>query len=106
MINLTPHEIVIRTSRGDIVLPPSGIVARVATAEVDAGTFGPEAIPVVRRTLGDVTGMPEAGVPCIVSAMVAAAVPGRASVFAPDTGSTAIRNESGHVVAVTRLVAA
>ena len=106
MINLTPHEIVIRTPRGDIALPPSGIVARVATVEADAGTFGAATIPVVRRTLGDVTGLPEAGVPCIVSAMVASAVPGRESVFAPDTGSTAIRNESGQVVAVTRLVAA
>ena len=106
MINLTPHEIVIRAPHGDIVLPPSGIVARVATVEVGAGTFGAEAIPVVRRTLGDVIGMPEAGVPCIVSAMVAAAVPGRAGVFAPDTGSTAVRNASGQVLAVTRLVAA
>ena len=46
------------------------------------------------------------GVECIVSAMVASAVPGRAGVFAPDTGDTALRNEKGFVIAVTRLVAA
>ena len=39
--------------------------------------------------------------------MVLAALPtGTPNVYAPDTGPTAIRNEAGYVVAVTRLVAA
>lgn len=38
--------------------------------------------------------------------MVASACAGRAGVFAPDSGATAIRDERGLIVAVTRLVAA
>ena len=38
--------------------------------------------------------------------MVASACAGRAGVFAPDSGATAIRDERGLIVAVTRLVVA
>ncbi|MEA1980836.1 MAG: hypothetical protein U9N54_07680 [candidate division Zixibacteria bacterium] len=70
------------------------------TGEMIAG------IPVVTRSTGEVTGLPTDGTPCIVSGMVLSSVPGRTHTYAPDTGSTAIRNDVGHIVAVTRMVAA
>ncbi len=123
MMNLTPHPITLRCLDGsEITFPPSGTVARVSTVELLYGTI--EVVPaevaecdehgnsngsriqVVRRSLGEVTGLPAEGIECIVSSMVASAVPNRRGVFAPDTGDTAIRNEKGFVIAVTRLVAA
>ncbi len=104
-VNLTPHAIVLRTEAGDnITIPPSGDVARVATTEVITSSVA--GIPVITRTMGKPEGLPAEGTPVLVSAMVAAACVGRKGVFAPDTGATAIRNDKGHVVAVTRLVAA
>lgn len=105
MLNLTPHDIVVRTANGDVTIPASGTVARVATVDTDTGdtVLG---LPVIRRSFGDVTGLPNDDTPCVVSAMVLGAVPGRANTYAPDTGPTAIRNDKGHIVAVTRLVAA
>lgn len=107
-INLTPHDIVVVSAcdNSRTSIPPSGTVARVSTTECVVGVCPATGAPIVQRTLGDVTGLPPEGTPCIVSAMVAAAVPGRRGVFAPDSGSTAIRDERGLVVAVTRLIAA
>lgn len=105
MLNLTPHAIRIRHADGtEMVFEPSGTVARVTTEEVVIADIN--GIPVVKRVTGDVTGLPENGVPCIVSSMVLTALTGQAGVYAPDTGSTAIRDDKGHIVAVTRLVAA
>jgi hypothetical protein len=109
MINLTPHPIVIRRPDGDWTIPPSGSIARVTMQETVAGAI--DGVPVVTRRAGHVTGLvrDSAGlpVPCLVSAMVLAALPtGTPYVYAPDTGPTAIRNADGQVVAVTRLVAA
>ena len=104
MLNLTPHQIVVRRADGtDVVYPPSGTIARVASVEEVTGEI--DGIPVISRSLGEAEGLPEEGVPCIVSAMVLSAVPGRKGVFAPDSGATAIRN-NGQIVAVVRLVAA
>lgn len=105
MINLTPHPIVLQKDDGTrIQIMPSGAVARVSTTDTVTGDH--DGIPVVRRSFGAVTGLPDGDAPCIVSAMVLAAVPGRAGVYAPDTGPTAIRDQNGRIVAVTRLVAA
>lgn len=121
MLNLTPHAITLRTATGDVVFPPSGTVARVETIETVIGTrdvFAPgvaetdaqgnttgHRIPVIARTFGAVTGLPTDGTPCLVSALVLGACVGMPGVYAPDSGSTAIR-ENGQIVAVTRLVAA
>lgn len=105
MLNLTPHAITLIASDGrETVIPPSGTVARVSTTEEVAGML--DGIPVVIRRFGDVTGLPADGTPCIVSALVLSAVPGRPGVYAPDTGATARRNAAGQVTGVTRLVAA
>lgn len=104
MLNLTPHAITVRHGDGtSTTYPASGTVARVYTVEEVVGEI--DGITVVSRSFGDAFGLPEEGTPCIVSAMVLSAVPGRKGVYAPDSGATAIR-EKGQIVAVTRLVAA
>ena len=104
MRNLTPHSIHVAVDGEIRVFPPSGEIARVSTVEQVIGEFN--GITVVYRSLGEVTGLPEEGEPCLVSAMVLEAVKGRKGVYAPDSGPTAVRNEKGHIVHVTRLVAA
>jgi hypothetical protein len=108
MLNLTQHPITVQSGDRSVTFQPSGTVARVETVEsvefqID---FDGVIIPVVSRRFGDVQGLPVYGSPCIVSSLVLGAVPGRPDTFAPDTGSTAIRNDKGQVIAVTRLVAA
>ena len=122
MINLTPHAISIHTTSGVVTIPPSGTVARVAMTQLKVGeidVFPPECpetdeqgnsngkrVPVYQTSYGEVEGLPEDGVPCLVSAMVRAAVPGRKGVYSPDTGPSALRSESGQIVGVTGLIAA
>ena len=106
-VNLTPHAITVRWPDGvDDVIPASGQVARVSTAEEPAGAI--LGIPLVRRTLGDVQGLPapQPETIYIVSSMVLSAVEGRQDVVAPDTGPTAIRDSHGRIQAVTRFVVA
>lgn len=109
IINLTPHDIVVQRPNGEMVtFPASGQVARVelpAPRPVDAK---PDGIPTVMQftTGGSVTGLPENANDddwFIVSAMVGQALVGTMAsgrCISPDTGSTAIRNEKGHIVAV------
>lgn len=107
MINLTPHTIAIRRSDGaQIDIFPEAAPARVQTSEAVDSICPVSGVPIMRRVFGTVVGLPDEGVRCIVSALVLSAVPGRRNVFAPDTGPTAIRNDEGHVIAVTRLIAA
>ena len=105
MINLTPHPITVRTAAGVVTFPPSGTIARVTSSETAIGACPVTGAPIIKREWGAVTGLPPKGTVCIVSSLILDRVPGRAGVFAPDTGPTAIR-ENGQIVAVTRLVAA
>ncbi len=103
IINLTPHDIVVRTSEGDTIFPKSGEVARVSTSAKEEGWIN--GITVVSTSFGEIEGLPARadGMIYIVSAMVLSALAGkRSDVLAPDTGATAIRNEKGQIVAVTR----
>lgn len=105
LVNLTSHDIVVRRPDGtEVTLPPSGQVARVDAVYQPAGML--DGVPVVRRTLGAVEGLPAEGTPCVVSSRVASAVPRRRGVYAPDTGDTAIRDDDKRIIAVIRLVAA
>lgn len=107
MLNLTPHPIVIRQPTGtDMTIPPSGTVARVATTERVLDQDAALPCPVIARAMGEPEGLPEPGTLAIVSAMVLAACPGRPGLYAPDTGPTAIRDDQGRIIAVTRLVQA
>ena len=105
LVNLTPHNIKIKTRDGFIVIPPSPLgPARVDMDEVVVGQVN--GIPLVRVSPGD-TNLPEqkSGVVYIVSRMVLDAVGHqRGDLVAPDTGDTAVRNEKGHIEYVTRLI--
>jgi hypothetical protein len=102
IINLTPHAITLRTDAQEQTFPASGTVARVpqettATGKTVAG------FPVHTSSFGQVV-MPEPieGTVFIVSAMVLSALAGtRQDVVAPRTDATAIRNDAGHIIAVT-----
>jgi hypothetical protein len=109
-INCTPHPITIRDNAGtDLTIAPSGVVPRVVGETRDAVPVGE--IPVRVDGPGVVEGLPdpEPGVALIVSGMVLTALAGsgRVDVFAPGTGPAdgAVRNEAGHIVAVTCLKA-
>jgi hypothetical protein len=104
-VNLTPHTIVISSSDKSFSIPASGTLARVSVVQEVCGEL--EGIPLVRTVKGAVENIPasEAGVVYIVSGMVLEELKGsgRTDVVAPDTGATAIRNQKGHIDAVTRL---
>lgn len=121
-INLTPHAITVRvydpTPGSDLftetTYPPHGKVARVEMTERVTQVVL-DGVPVIVRSPGAVV-LPEGlaidgSTYLIVSSMVLEAAercgfPMLAYLIAPDTGDTAIRNEKGHIVAVTRWVEA
>lgn len=105
MLNLTPHTITVMIDGLAVDFPASGKLARVEMTQTVVGAMN--GIPLVQNQAGQVIGLPDDGTPCLVSGMVLAALPANTlNVYAPDTGSTAIRNEKGHIVAVTRLLTA
>jgi len=111
MQNLTPHPLTLRSASGeDTILAPSGTVARVAATPGAVNDVEGLPIPVAAPDeFGAVEGLPEPtqGTFYIVSAMVGAHLKGRPDVLMPGTGpaDNAVRNEKGHIVAVTRLKA-
>ena len=104
ILNLTPHAIVIRSEGNgvDTTFPASGQIARCASCQTpDAPVDG---FHLVVNSFGDVMGLPDPapGVIYLVSTPVAQhpSIAGkRLDVVAPNTGSTAIR-ENGQIVAV------
>ena len=106
MKNLTPHAIRVMNKNNQVItFEPSGVQARVSvqTLEVHTDSFD---FPVVETTYGDVEGIgkPNEG-PYLVSAMVLDRLGPEYSgwAFAPDTGSSAVRNDKGHVDYVVQL---
>jgi hypothetical protein len=113
IINLTPHAISLQTAEGEVIsFPPSGEIARVSSTPGILMTVPGIPVPVASPTVfGEVTGLPapQKGVFFLVSGMVGAALRGsRTDVLMPGTGPAdgAIRNDKGHIVAVTRLIQA
>ena len=105
MKNLTPHDIVVYVGGNtEHVFVKSGEVARVSVTDVVIGHE--DGIEIVVSEFGEVVGVPEVGgEKFLVSAMVLSALPVeyRGQAFAPDTGSTAIRDDMWQIKAVTRL---
>jgi len=103
-INLTPHDVVV----GGEAIPPSGVVARVdMKTTVCSETYN--GISLVENEVAGVVGLPdpEPETRYIVSGIVLGYVKNEFQRFdccAPDTGPTAVRDERGQIVAVTRLV--
>ncbi len=112
-LNLTPHPICLRTADGgDLTIPPSGQIARVAQHPSETLYLAGFPVPVVTPPrFGAVEGLPEpeGGVAYLVSGLVLSHTPSdRGDVFAPATGPKdgAIRDADGRIIAVTRLVSA
>ena len=103
IINCTPHPIVINCNEETTTFEPSGIIPRVQTDHKEASNIGEFNCVVPVR--GAVEGLPEPQKETfyIVAGMVFDATD-REDVIAPDTGPTAIRNEKGHIKAVTRFL--
>lgn len=107
-VNLTQHEIRIRVNRenlnptpdeSDIILAPSGILARVSSKSVQIGELN--GIPVVKSVFGDIDNLPpaEEGTIYIGSTPLAqkAALDGRSDVVSPNTAPKQdIRYPDGH----------
>lgn len=91
LVNLTPHAVNI----GDVELPASGVVARVAVEHQPAGAHAD--VPLVVGNYGDVSNLPspEEGVLYIVSSAVRTALPER-----KDLGSPAhlVRDDEGRII--------
>lgn len=101
LVNLTPHPLTVAGR----TIAPSGTVARAAVTYADAGDL--DGIPVVAAQYGDVVDLPDAtdGTVYIVSGLVRSALGDtRPDVVAPDTGPTAVRDDAGRIVGVTRLI--
>jgi hypothetical protein len=100
LVNLTPHPVNLVTDGGTVVVPPSGLVARVALhPDVPVGTVELDGVtvPIVATSAsGDVTGLPEQrdGVLVVVSRLVAE-VSERADLVIPHD---AVRDATGAVV--------
>ncbi len=110
LINLTPHPIVLRNASGEEWTIQSSGVARVTSTPGALTQVPGIPIPVAEATVyGAVEGLPPQsdGIAYVVSGLVLSALKGtRPDVFGPGTGPNdgAIRNDKGHIVAVTRLV--
>lgn len=105
-VNCTPHAInILREDGSTVTVEPSGTVVRVSTSQEVIDTI--DGIPVVRTVFTNIT-LPELqdGVVYIVSTVVLQAMQQlgirRNDIVAPDTGSTAVRDGSGQIVAIRR----
>lgn len=108
VINLTPHDVVVRLEDGsERVFPATGETARVKTISKDAGEV--MGVPLVTQSYDEIQGLPEPeeGTLYLVSLVVrqAAREQGRTDIISPDTSPQgAIRDEQGRIVAVRRFV--
>jgi hypothetical protein len=114
IINLTPHPIVLLRDNGlggqeAAEFTPSGVIARVATT-AGVKIEGKDIPLFTAPTWGEVENLPapQMGVILLVSALVAGRCIGRTDVFSPGTGPNdgAVRDDKGHIKAVTRLIQA
>lgn len=96
MINLTPHAITfVRDSAEDIIIAPSGAIARVAAQTVTTGEIN--GIPTTSTEYGEVEGLPvpEEYTIYIVSSLVAGRCKDRTDVFIPNES---VRDDSGRII--------
>jgi hypothetical protein len=102
-VNLTPHALTIYKD-GEIAyeIPTSGNVARRAVSEEIVGEVNGTTL--ARTVFGEAEGVPtpEEGVMYVVSRLVKDGLAEREDVICPDTGKTAVRDEGGRILGVTR----
>ena len=107
VVNLTPHAVRICVGKDNIVIPPSGRIARLRMKSKPHGTVSYEGVNVPISSSGDdgVINAPEykKGVIYITSSVVAKSLK-RDDVLSPDTTDEGVlRDGAGNVFAVTRL---
>jgi hypothetical protein len=111
LVNLTPHDINVVNENGEVLLTvhPSGTVARcseqvkkLGDTAIDDGKGSFVTMPLIHKTLGKVTDLPEPqeGTLYITSLAVAKAVPERYDVVVP---GEAYRDKSGRIVGTIAL---
>lgn len=95
LVNLTPHEIRIIREDQEVVIQPSGTIARCQVEQRVIGSVN--GIPVYKASYGQVENLPDPqeGVIYIVSALVAQAVPNRKDVLIP---FDSVRDQNGKIV--------
>lgn len=105
MINLTPHDINVQTKNGIVTFTKSGIIARVSEKSTIVSQCQFTGVDIVQKKYTEVENLPEEG-HFLVSAMVLQASKKKEGLFlyAPDSGSSAIRDEKGQIKAVVALV--
>lgn len=105
LVNLTPHDVVV----GGEAIPPAGVVARIEMKTTVSSDTDYNGIKLVQNEVIGITGLPDPDPETryIVSGIVLGYVKTELDRFdccAPDTGPTAVRDEKGQIVAVTRLI--
>lgn len=103
IINLTPHPINLRVGDLETIFPKGDSIARVDSLSLETNLVIAGA-KVFKTEFGEVSGLPEQqpNTYYIVSGLVLSALKGtRTDCIAPKTDMTAIRNEAGHIIAVT-----
>lgn len=104
VVNLTPHSINLLVDDKEIVIPPSGTIARAATErrQIDTIQIDGVDISVNKTVFGDVVGLPDPKPDTIfvVSMLVAQAVPHRDDVFIVDD---TVRDDEGRIVGAKAL---
>lgn len=95
IVNLTPHSIAFVKESGNLVIEPSGIIARVSTSTQVIGEI--DGVPVTETVFGEVENLPEPQEDTVflVSSLVAQRVTGRSDVFIPNES---VRDSEGRIV--------
>lgn len=104
IINLTPHQIKVKTPEGEKTIEPSGDVARLSPVERSAGSIN--GIPIKKRDWGKPSGLPapKDKTYYVVSSIILSALPNRKDIIAPDTGKEAVRDDQGRIQAVKSFI--
>jgi len=106
--NLTPHEVTLHADvgSGTVTIAPEGNYPRRSLVRTILGhiVIDDVALPVVRTTIGDVEGLPEAkpGVLLLVSALIAEGCPERDDLISP---GALIRDDAGKVIGAVGICA-
>lgn len=95
LVNLTPHDVAVIASKGTVVIPRYGAVARLLDT-VEFMHVGSNGVPFVRVSVGEAIGLPEEkwDTNYIVSRVLACALPDRTDLVFP---FREVRDEDGQI---------
>lgn len=95
IVNLTPHSITFVKESGNLVIEPSGTIARVSTSTQVIGEI--DGVPITETVFGEVENLPEPQEDTIflVSSLVAQRCKERSDVFIPNES---VRDSEGRII--------